>query len=77
MSKKTLAEIAAEEGYENGRFAFRRLAENTARVEEWIKDMKRGLKPEDLASLSVGEARDLVIKEALSLSKEEREWDSA
>ena len=74
MSKRTLAEIAEAEGYENGRFALRRLAENTARLEEWIRDMKRGIQHEDLATLTGAEARDLVVKEALALAKEERDW---
>jgi len=72
---KKAKEIAAEEGYENGRFTFRRLAADTRRVEEWIACMKRGVVHEDLASLgNSAEMRDLVAKEALALSKEEREW---
>lgn len=64
-------ETAEAEGYTPMRFHARMMRELTAELESWGEDLRRGLKPEALAHLSVREARDLYVRCALDLVREE------
>jgi hypothetical protein len=71
---KRLRELADEVGYSPGEVSVQVFAYDGRTIKRWLKDLSRGLVPEDLGHMRLGAASEFVYREARAYVDRERQW---